>query len=606
MKKYITSLFLLSFALSFSQSDPINKLDEIVLKGSFSPILNSGYSVQIISDSILNNNYQSLGNLLQNQVNAYLKQNGNGMVSSISLRGTNSSQTGVYWNGIAINSSLNGQTDFNSIAVNSFDEVEIRKGGGSVLLGSGAIGGAINLSDKIVFQNKKEAHINSGLGSYQTFTIQASGLISTDNLFAKVSFGGSRSENDYPYDNSDLFNENGEYKNYNINGVFAFKINDKNRLGFYTSIFDNDRNTSRTITAPSNAKLLNFDSRYLLDWRYLGNRYTSSLKLAYLNESFTYFFDKDLLNTSKSRSSSWVAKYDFTYFLNNEILFNSGIEFENAKADGDNISNVEQNDLTAYILFHHQPISSFRYNLSIRKGISSIYDIPFVYSFDGQYDISKKFTLKAAFSSNYRLPTFNDLYWEPGGNSDLNSEKSNSAEIGFDFVHQFLNLNITSFYIKSKDLIQWQPVSGNIWQPVNIQDVSNYGVEFSSWAQKKFEHHLFLLKVQYDYTMSKDDNLNKQIIYVPNHKGNFILNYQYKKWSLSYNLQYTGEVFTTTSNTQTLNAYWLSNIDISKSFFKNRLQLAFKINNLLDENYQSVAYRPMPNRNYMLNINLKI
>ena len=606
MKKYITSLFLLIFALSFSQSDPINKLDEIVLKGSFSPVLNSGYSVQIISDSILTNNYQSLGNLLQNQVNAYLKQNGNGMVSSISLRGTNSSQTGVYWNGIAINSSLNGQTDFNSIAVNSFDEVEIRKGGGSVLLGSGAIGGAINLRNKIVFQNKKEAHIISGLGSYQTYTIQASGLLSTDNLFAKVSLGGSRSENDYPYVNSDLFNENGEYKNYNINGVFAFKINDKNRLGFYTSIFDNDRNTSRTITAASNAKLLNFDSRYLLDWKYLGNRYTSSLKLAYLNESFTYFFDKDLSNTSKSRSSSWVAKYDFTYFLNNEILFNSGIEFENAKADGDNISNVEQNDLTAYVLFHHQPISSFRYNLSIRKGISSIYDIPFVYSFDGRYDISKKFTLKAAFSSNYRLPTFNDLYWEPGGNSDLRSEKSNSAEIGFDFVHQFLNLNITSFYIKNDDLIQWQPVSGTIWQPVNIQNVTNYGIELSAWAQKKYEHHLFLLKVQYDYTMSKDDNLNKQIIYVPNHKGNFIFNYQLKKWNFSYNLQYTGEVFTTTSNTQTLNAYWLSNIDISKSFFKNRLQLAFKINNLLDENYQSVAYRPMPNRNYMLNINLKI
>ncbi len=606
MKKYITSVFLLIFALTFSQSDPINKLDEIVLKGSFSPILNSGYSVQVISDSILTNNYQSLGNLLQNQVNAYLKQNGNGMVSSISLRGTNSSQTGVYWNGIAINSSLNGQTDFNSIAANSFDEVEIRKGGGSVLLGSGAIGGAINLSDKIVFQNKKEAHIISGLGSYQTYTIQASGLISTDNLFAKVSFGGSRSENDYPYDNSDLFNENGEYKNYNINGVFAFKINDKNRLGFYTSIFDNDRNTSRTITAASNAKLLNFDSRYLLDWKYLGNRYTSSLKIAYLNESFTYFFDKYLSNTSKSKSSSWVAKYDSTYFLNNEILFNSGIEFENAKADGDNISNVEQNDLTAYVLFHHQPISSFRYNLSIRKGISSIYDIPFVYSFDGQYDISKKFTFKAAFSSNYRLPTFNDLYWEPGGNSDLNSEKSNSAEIGFDFVHQFLNLNITSFYIKSDDLIQWQPVSGNIWQPVNIQNVTNYGIELSAWAQKKFEHHLFRLKLQYDYTMSKDDNLNKQIIYVPNHKGNFIFNYHYKKWNFSYNLQYTGEVFTTTSNTQSLNAYWLSNIDISKSFFKNRLQLAFKINNLLDENYQSVAYRPMPNRNYMLNINLKI
>ena len=606
MKNIITFLILLTFSFSFSQNDSINKLEEIVLKGNFSPSLNSGYSIAIISDSILNSEYQNLGSLLQNQVNLYFKQNGNGMVSSISLRGTSASQTGVYWNGIAVNSSLNGQTDFNTLTASSFDEVEIRKGGGSVLLGSGAIGGAINLRDKIIFQNKKEGNIQMGYGSYQSFSAQLKGLYSSDNLFAKVSIGGSKSNNDYPYLNTDLINENGEYKNYNISGVLAYKINNKNQINFYTSIIDNDRNISNTLTAESNSKLLNFDSRFLFDWKNLGDRYTSSLKLAYLQEKFTYFFDKDLPNNSKGESKNLITKYDFTYFLNNNIFFNSGIEYKNSKGNGSSIPNVDQNDFTSYFLFHHQPTSKLNYNLSFRKGISTDYSIPFIYAIDGRYNFSTKFLIRANYATNYRLPTFNDLYWEPGGNSELKSEKSNSTEIGFEYTHKLLRFNITTFYIKSKDLIQWQPVTNTLWQPQNIQEVTNYGIELSANAQKQINNHLLGLKIQYDYTISQDEELNKQLIYVPYHKANSILNYQYNKWIFTYNLQYTGEVFITTSNTQTLNAYWLSNITFNRNILKNKLKLSLIINNLFDENYQSVAFRPMPNRNFILNINLKI
>jgi len=607
MSRSILSLFLLTFASLLSQNNSVNKLEEIVLKGSFSTSLNSGYTIEVIKDSVLKNNFQSLGNLLQDQANLYFKQNGNGMVSSISLRGTNASQTGVFWNGIAINSSLNGQIDFNTLSANSFDEVEIRRGGGSVLLGSGAIGGAINLSDRVIFKKKQDVNLHIGLGSFQTYSTQFSGIVSNNSLFAKISFGASKSENDYSYFNSDLRNENGEYQNYNINGTFAHAINDKNRIILNTSFFDNDRNTSRTLTAPSNAKLLNTDFRNLIEWKYLGNRFSSSLKFAYLYEKFTFIFDKESSNSSTGKSNNLIGKYDLTYYLNNKIFFNSGIEFENAKADGDNITNVTQNDFTAYILFNHQPIKRLNYSFSIRKGASSIFDIPFIYALDAKYDLLKNLKIKTAFSTNYRIPTFNDLYWQPGGNIDLRSEESKSAEIGLDFSNKYFGLNITSYYIKSKDLIQWRPISGIFWQPQNIQDVTNYGIEFSGSVRKKFNQHSFQLKIYYDYTRSIDEATNKNLIYVPNHKANTWLNYMFKNWNFAYNLQYTGEVYITTSNSQSLDSYLLSNLDIGRSFLKNNnLLVIFKINNLFDENYQSVAFRPMPNRNFTLNINLKI
>jgi len=589
MGKKLTLIFLLISAISFSQKDSINPLEEIVLKGSFSPILNTGYTVEVISDSILKSNNQSLGNLLQDHANLYFKQNGNGMVSSIALRGTNASQTGVYWNGVAINSSLNGQTDFNTLTANSFDEVQIRKGGASVLLGSGTIGGAINLLDKVIFTDKKEANLQMSLGSYQTYASQFFGLLSNNNVFFKMSLGGTISENDYPYLNSSLSNENGQSKNYNINAVFAYKFNDKNTLTYYNSFIDNDRNTSRTITSESNAKLLNFNSRNLLDWKYLGNRYSSSLKLAYLTENFTYFFDKDASNFSNGKSLNWITKYDLTYYLNKTIFFNAGLEFKKEQGSGTSFSKKDQNTLNAYVLLQHQPFAKLNYNLSIRKAYSSVFEIPFIYAVDAKYSINDQFTLKSGFSTNFRTPTFNDLYWVPGGNPDLKSEKSKSAEITMAFEQKFIKFQLTSYFIKSKDLIQWRPLNGIIWQPQNIQDANNYGLEFVTSVEKKFNAHSFRLKVQYDYNQSEDTSTNKQLIYVPYHKANTILNYQYGKWSFNYNLQYIGEVFTTTTNTQSIDAYSLSNIDLNSSFFKHKMQIAFRINNLFDKNYQSVA-----------------
>ena len=606
MSKLISAIFLLFFAISFSQNEGVNRLEEIVLKGSFSPKLNSGYNLETISDSILKNNNESLGDLLQKQANVFFKENGHGMVSSIALRGTNASQTGVYWNGIAINSSLNGQTDFNTLSASGFDEVAIRKGGASVLLGSGAIGGAINLSDKIIFQKKKEANVLLSLGSYQTYSSQITAALSNESIFSKFSIGGAISENDYPFLGSDLKNENGQYKNYNINGVFALKINALNSLSYYTSFVDNDRNTPRTITAPSNSKLLNFDTRNLIDWKYLGSTYTSSLKLAYLTEDFTYFFDKADENVSKGKSNRWISKYDFTYFLNKTIILNAGLEYSNEQGRGSNLPASNQNIFNAYGLFQHQPFDNWTYNLSMRKGVSSVFDIPFIYAIDTRFSITDELALKAAFSTNYRNPTFNDLYWEPGGNPDLKAEKSKSAELSIDYKHRFVQLDMTTYYIKSKDLIQWQPIDNFIWQPQNVQDVSNYGFEISAMAERKFNKHALSLKLQYDYTVSQDAATDKQLIYVPYHKSNALINYRYNNWHIAYNLQYTGKVYTTTSNTQSINSYLLSNVDIYRNLFKNKVLLAFKINNLFDKSYQSVAYRPMPNRNYTFNIHFKI
>ncbi len=597
----------MTFGTVYSQNEDTNNLDEIILNGNFSPVVNSGYEVQLIADSIIKNSYESLGSLLQKQANFYFKQNGNGMVSSISLRGTSASQTGVYWNGISINSALNGQTDFNTLQGNSFDEIEVRKGGGSVLLGNGSIGGAVNLKDKVSFEQRQLAMLLAGAGSYETYFSQLTALVSNERFYGKISGGIQNSTNDYEYLGTDLKNDNGDYENYNINATLGFKINDYHSLSLNASVFDNDRNLSRTLSTESLSNLVSKDRRLLLDWKFVGDRFTSSLKTAFLYEDFKYLFDRNVAdNQSYGESERFIVKYDFSYFLNNKMFFRAGLEFENAVGSGSSITSVSQNDATAYFLLHHEPFDRFMYNASFRLGASSAYEIPFIYSLDAKYSISDKLSIRSAFSTNYRLPTFNDLYWEPGGNPDLKPENSLSGELGLDYKMNDFRLAGAAYFIKSIDLIQWRPITQDFWQPQNISDASNFGLEFSGTYNLTLGAHIFGINAKYDYTIAQDDEINKQLIYVPKHRAGGSIDYSWRKWRFNYDLQYVGEVFITTSNTQTLDAYLLSDLSFFRTVFKEMINLGFRINNLFNEDYQSVAYRPMPGRNYLLQINIKI
>ncbi len=600
-----TIVFFFIGAISFAQTDSIHLLDEVKLYGNFSPQINSGYQVQIFNDSVVNTKQQSLGNLLQSQANLYFKQNGNGMVSSISLRGSGASHTGVYWNGMAINSSLNGQTDFNTFSANGYNQIEIRKGGGGILFGSGAIGGVINLRDQIIFEDKLQTQINLGLASYTTQKGLIGSQYSTQKIYAKIVVEGNRSTNDYPYLGTDLHNENGDYENYHLKGVFAYKINDNNQIQLFATAANNDRNLSRTLTAPNNSKLKNTDSRLMLHWKNFGQAYNSSLKLAYLNEEYHFYFNKESSDYSFGKSSNYMLKYDFKYFIKNSLSLHTGLVNKYSTANGSNLLDKYRNDFEVYLLLHQKPIDQLQYNVSVRKGFSSIYEIPLIYAADIKYQWSSKFDIKANFSTNYRLPTYNDLFWNPGGNPDLLAETSTSGELGLGYHHKKMTINLTSYTIKSKNLIQWRPKTPSYWTPVNVQNVENYGLEFEVKFKQRFKKHAFEIQSKYAYTIAKDKALDKQLIYVPTHKANASLNYRYRNFTVNFTELYNGKVFTTTSNTQIVSAYWLSNLEIYKSFLKQQLTIGLMANNIWNTAYQSIAYRPMPNRNFEFNINYK-
>jgi iron complex outermembrane receptor protein len=595
----IVFLFFVITLFGYAQKDTI-QLKEIVIDGFFSKKYNSGFSVVKIKDSVFKTS-NNLTEVLQEQSNVYFKEYGKGMLSSISLKGTGAAHTAVYFNGIAINSVLNGQTDFNTISVKGFDQIIIKEGGGSTILGSGAVGGAINLKDEIYFIKTLKTEISGGIGSYnsQFGSIQYNN--SNTKFFQKYVLDFDKSDNNYAYLKTNKKNENGEYLNFYLKSVIGYQFNRSKQLHFFSTYSTADRNLSGTLTAASNSKLKDENLRLLL--RYLTNNVVvkHKINLAYLGENYRFYLYKESPNYSHGKANSVILKYNLSYFLNNNIQFFTGLETKYITANGSDLDKHQNIQSEGFVLTHFKLNNKIQFNLSLRKGIASNFNIPFVYSVDAKYDVNNNLSLKANASTNYRLPTINDLYWNPGGNSDLKPENSNTYQTIVDYKKNAFSANVSFFMIDSKNLIQWQPVTNVFWQPINIQKVNSKGV--SVRAEYNFKKIRF--NFGYDYTDSKNKKLEKQLIYVPLHKVSFNTSYSLKNWSFFINNQYNGKVYTTTSNSEIVSDYFLTNFRLNKKISSLGVNIGLKAQNIFNSVYQVIAYRPMPNRNYQLYFNIK-
>ncbi len=606
IKKTLYFFTLLVCQIIFAQNDSITILENVVVSDNQLKKFSNSQSVLKINDSIIHKNQASLTSLLNFNSLIYFKENGLGMVSSPSFRGTTAQQTAVIWNGININSQLNGQTDFNLISTKNFENIAVRSGGGSVIYGSSAIGGSVHLNNELNFKNLFQNEIQTSFGSFSTYGLTYKMQFSTQKLSSNFSFSRNSSKNDYPYLNYDLKNQNGEFYNNSFSFNFGYKWNNFNFIKTYNQVFDSNRNLSGTLAADSKSNYQDFTTKNLVEWISFQNKFTSTLKIAFLYENYKYFENKNSELFSFGKSESFILRYDINYKLNSKITLNSIIDLTQSKGYGSDIEENKRKVFSGLLLLKHQVFVNFLYELGIRKETTSNYQSPILFSFGTNYAPYTFYKIKANVSRNYRVPTFNDLYWQGLGNSNLKPESSFQVEIGNEISYNSCNFSITAYQIKLTDMIQWSPNSSGIWTPKNIKNVTSKGIETNFNFDKKYKNHHIVLNLNYGYTVSKDENENLQLIYVPLHKATFSSSYCFKKIGLFYQFLFNGKVFTSSDNENSLKNYKVSNAGIDfRIGTEKTLKIGFQINNLLNENYQSVLVRPMPGRNFNLNFNFK-
>ncbi len=134
----------------------------------------------------------------------------------------------------------------------------------------------------------------------------------------------------------------------------------------------------------------------------------------------------------------------------------------------------------------------------------------------------------------YRYPTFNDQYWEPGGNPDLKPEETQvlTAQIQFD-LKRMGSLMCQWQKKESSNLIQWMPVH-SYWQPGNVQSATResskaiWQFDRPEWYLSAFAHFSLI------YTL--DNNRQKPLRYAPNQTSAFGLTWSPSPFEI--NLQY--------------------------------------------------------------------
>jgi vitamin B12 transporter len=590
----------------YSQKDSIvYNLKAFSLSISKVKEFSKGYSSLLISDKLVGRNISSLTDVLKYNSFIYFKENGLGMVSSPSFRGTSASHTAVIWNGININSQLNGQVDFNVISSNSYDNITVRSGGGSVLFGSGAIGGTIHLDNLIAFSEKKYHKIVANYGSFNTKHFSYDFLKSNDKSFININIGANSSHNDFKYLKSNLSNDNGSFSNYNFDLNYGYKFNKKHQLKFYSSTFFADRNLSRTLNAPSNDGYEDINTKNLLEWNFfLTPKQHITSRVSYIFEKFKYFdnnLNKDIF--SEGNTERKIAQIDYNNSISTKFKLNGILGFEAVSAYGSSFDSNTRNILSGVLSLNHQLTKKLSYGIQFRKDFQNDFDSPFLYSLGIEQKLNKNYTFSFNTSKNFRIPTFNDLYWKPGGNIALKPEDSHQFEIGNAINFKNISFQVNGFYIKSSDLIQWIPNESGFWSPTNTNNTRNLGVEISANYKLVIKNHFIDINTNYSYTDAKDLATDKQLISVPKNRLNALLNYQYNRWGAYYQLLYNDDVLYLIN---TIPAFQVSNVGVDYQILniQNQPKIGFVINNIYNTYYQSTLNRPMPGINFQITTNI--
>ena len=599
MKKQIV-LILFASSCVFAQDDLID-LNEAVISD---PFLLHHYKNQAqikLNDSIIRKNQAMLGQILQFESPIYIKENGLGMVASPSFRGTTASQTAVIWNGININSSINGQTDFSTINTKTYDGIIVKPGGGSIAYGTGAIGGSIHLMDQLKWDNKLSHKIDLGYGSFNSYQANYQLHYAKNNFSSNIGFSRFQSENNYKIDNYLKENRNGKYYFNTIDANAGYKLK-VHELRLFTQFNFGKREFSLTDIYETPTMYDNQDYRLMGQWLVNKNNWQSDFKLAYTYEANKYYPNRNYKTTQDLNVNNWIAKYYLKYILTSKQSLSFFAENIFSNGRGTNISTSDRNMFGLGLMYKHYLSNKLEYEASIRQDFSTVYDVPFTYALGINYKPLKNYQVRLNASNNYRIPTFNDLFWQTGGNPDLKAEKALQFELGNDWKTKNVSIQTNLFYNDIKDMIQWIPNNqSSFWTPVNQQHVKTYGAEIIA----DYRWNNLSLKGIYTFTNSINQQTDKTLIYVPKNLMVINFNYNWKKWNIYLQNRWVDKVYIQTDNQKTIPSYWTSNLGLGYKFNTN-FNTNFTINNLFNHQYQSVANRFMPGINYQLSVNIKL
>ncbi len=560
-------------------------------------------SVTVITrEDIERSQIRSTEELLRKQANLTVKKDGGkGHGSTVFIRGTNSSHVLVLIDGIKVGSATLGLTSFQHIPVEQIERIEIVKGPRSSLYGSEAIGGVIQIFTRKAGNKPFSPRVFVGAGSDQTTVASfgASGRVDDTGYSVQL----AREQTDGYDVKRDRENDKDGYKNLSASVNLSHDINEENRVTFNYLRVSNDLDFDANNQYANHSKGVNevigagFTSQVTGNWETRINvgRSTDTIdsyKSSVLDSKF-----KNIRNTA-----SWINTLDTTF----DTLFMAGVDYQRDKVKSQTNYEKDSRINVGYFLQAQHALGNSAFEASVRLDDNQQFGSHYTGSAAWGYSFDNGTRFHTSYGSAFKAPTFNDLYYTPGGNPKLDPETSKTLEIGLAGAIEAFNWSITWFQTHVDDLIQWDldPVTYN-FTPDNVDKARIKGVELAA------DTVFFDWVIKADLSLIDPENRGSRfdgedLIYRPSQSFTLNMDRDFDKFSTGLTL--------VAQNEQSYEDYsvWPSELDTIEGFvtvdlragykLTNDITLQTKVENLFEADYETSKDFRQPGLTYLVSL----
>lgn len=483
------------------------------------------------------------------------------------------------------------------------ERVEVLRGPASVLYGSNAMGGVINIVTRKMQGDGVNTNIHLGAGSYGTIQTEATNRVRKGRFSSAVTASYNRTDG---HRANMAFEQYGGYLKLGYDFTDSWKLwGDVNITRFNATnpgtvdrpYLDNDQRITRGMTSfalENHYKRTSGALTFFYNWggHWINDGYQPG------SNPLDYRFNSN----DQMLGLSWHQSVQL--FQGNRVTvgvdyFHFGGEAWNRFSDGHRETSADKSldEVAGYVDFRQDLASWLTFDAGARVDHHSQTGTEFVPQVGLAFHLPQDAEVKAMASKGFRNPTIREMYMFPPQNPDLKPEKLWNYELSFSqhLMEHRLSYGVNLFYINGDNLILRLPnPAGSGMLNQNSGKIENWGAEANIGYRL---NPMWSLTANYSWL-----HMEHPVLASPEHKLYGGVNFKRGRWSASTGIQYVKGLYTELdSDVKEDFVLW----DVQADFKASRL-LSFYVRgeNLLAQRYEIIAGYPMPKATFMGGINI--
>jgi len=604
------SIALLSVPMARAQVEDVTELDPVIVTATRTAETadETLASVTVVDRTEIDRRQsKTMTDVLRGLPGVALSNNGGpGKNTSLFLRGTNANQTLVLIDGVKVGSATTGTTPWQNIPVELIERVEVVRGPRSSLYGSEAIGGVVQIFTRRGQGGPLTPRFSVGAGTYDTARINGglSGGTSTDAgdgwFDANLGFEQTQGFNacngeplvggcfvDQP-DKDGYTNRNGSLSagwrfsdRFEIDADF---LRSEGKNEYDGSLFAGNNDRTVTQVARLRARV-----RPMTAW-------TSALSVGRSWDDSTIYFDELYLNRFDTRRDQVDWQNDIAFAEGQ--LATLGIDWLDDHIATKPVYDQDSRSNTGYYGQYLGRFGAADMQLSLRHDDNEQFGGRTTGNAALGYGFGNGIRVIASYGTAFKAPTFNELYYPGFGNPDLKPEDAWSAELGVAGSHPWGRWAVNAYQTEIDELIAYDPVA---FAPENIDKARIRGLELWTTADIDgwlLDANLTLLDPRNESDGPNDGNL---LARRPERTFRFDVDKRFGQIGIGGTLFASGRRFDDPANDVRLDGFTL--LDLRADYaFTEALRIQGRVENLLDEDYETAAFYNQPRRTFFLTL----